>query len=270
MKPRISVLMGIYNCAKTLPEALDSLYNQSYKDFKLILCDDGSIDDSYNIAKRYAAKYDNIILIQNKKNIKLAATLNHCLEYADTEYVARMDGDDISLPNRFEKQINFLDANLEYAVLSSPMILFDETGDWGLTKLEGKPNKESFKKGPPHSHAPCMVRTEVIKEVGGYTINKYMVRGQDYYLWYKIYKSGYTGYNLQEPLYKMRDDQDAMNRRTLRHGYNFVFVRREMFKGLEISYSLLDIFKPLIGALIPDFIKRKIRVKSLNIKKNLL
>ena len=95
---RISVLMGVYNCASTLPEALDSLYSQTYKDFKIILCDDGSQDNTYKIAKEYVEKYDNIVLISNGKNKGLNYTLNHCLEYADTEYCARMDGDDISLP----------------------------------------------------------------------------------------------------------------------------------------------------------------------------
>ena len=127
---RITVLMGIYNCAATLSEALDSLINQTYKSFKIILCDDGSSDNTYQIAKRYADKYDNIILIKNERNMKLAATLNHCLKYADTEYIARMDGDDISLPTRFEKEINFLDAHPEYALVSCPMIHFDEKGEW--------------------------------------------------------------------------------------------------------------------------------------------
>ena len=65
---RISVLMGVYNCASTLPEALDSLYSQTYKDFKIILCDDGSQDNTYKIAKEYVEKYDNIVLISNGKN----------------------------------------------------------------------------------------------------------------------------------------------------------------------------------------------------------
>ena len=62
MTPRISIIMGIYNCADTLPEALDSLYAQTYRDFKLILCDDGSTDNTFSVAKGYAEKYDNIVL----------------------------------------------------------------------------------------------------------------------------------------------------------------------------------------------------------------
>lgn len=267
MHPRISILMAIYNCADTLPEAIDSLYNQTYKNFKLILCDDGSTDNTYAIAKAYAERYDNIILLKNKENIKLAASLNRCLEYADTEYIARMDGDDISLPTRFEKEINFLDNHPEYAIVSCAMILFDETGDWGLSQPEEKPSKETFKKGTPHIHASCMVRTKVMKEVEGYTVHKYLVRGQDYYLWYKIYKAGYKGYNFQEPLYKMRDDKDAMARRKPIDRLKHLVVYFKVSRGLGISpalYDLVVVGRVLIKIIIPPRLMSKIRSKKLS------
>lgn len=263
MRPRISVLMGIYNCASTLPEALDSLYAQTFQDFKIILCDDGSTDSTYEVAKSYADKYDNIVLIQNKENLKLAATLNHCLEYADTEYVARMDGDDISLPTRFEKQIKFLDEHPEYAVVSSPMIYFDETGDWGKGKSNPTPDKNSFKKGAPHPHAPSMIRTAVMKEVGGYTDTKRTVRVEDYYLWYKIYKAGYKGYNLQEHLYKMRDDRNAMARRTFKNRYNAFLIKNEVLRGLGIRNSFFYSLPSLLKGFIPTPIMKILRKKRM-------
>lgn len=265
-KPRISVLMGIYNCADTLGEAIDSLLNQTYKGFKLILCDDASTDDTYLVAKSYADRYDNIILIQNKTNLKLAATLNRCLEYADTEYVARMDGDDISLPTRFEKQIKFLDDHPEYAVVSCPMIYFDEMGDWGFGKSVEKPTIEIFKKGTPHPHAPSMTRTAVMKAVEGYTVHKRLVRGQDYYLWYKIYKAGYRGYNLQEHLYKMRDDKNAMTRRTFQVRWNGFIIKRHVMKDLGISNSTLNALPNLIKYFIPAPLMTFLRKKRM--KKN--
>lgn len=264
MKPRISVLMGIYNCVTTLPEAIDSLYAQTYKDFKLILCDDGSTDNTYEVAKKYADKYDNIVLLRNEKNMKLAYTLNHCLEYADTEYIARMDGDDISLPTRFEKQIEFLDNHPEYAVVSTPMIHFDETGDWGEGTANPTPNKKSFRKGTPHTHAPSMVRTAVMKEVNGYTVSKYLERGQDYYLWYKIYKAGYRGYNLQEALYKMRDDRDAMGRRTFKSRWNGFIVKRHILKDLGIRNATLNSLPEILKAFIPKFLMKRLREKRMN------
>lgn len=259
MKPRITILMAIYNCAPTLQEAIDSLYAQTYNNFKLVLCDDASTDNTYEIAKQYAEKHDNIVLIQNEKNMKLAYSLNRCLEYADTEYVARMDGDDISLPTRFEKQIKFLDNHPEYALVSCPMIYFDETGDWGKGKSNSSPTIVNFKKGTPHPHAPCMIRTKIIKEVEGYTVNKYLDRGQDYYLWFKIYKAGYRGYNLQEHLYKMRDDKNAMARRTFRVRWNGFIIKRKVMKDLGIPNATFNALPNLIKGFVPAFVMKALR-----------
>lgn len=263
MSYRITVLMSVYNCAPTLAGALDSILNQTYTRFKLVLCDDASTDHTFEIAKDYASRFSNIILIQNKENLKLPASLNHCLEYADTEYIARMDGDDISLPDRFEKEINFLDTHPEFALVSTPMIYFDETGDWGKGIGIREPKIEDFKKGTPHPHAPCMVRTAVIKEVGGYTVNKYLVRGQDYHLWYKIYKKGYRGYNLEEPLYKMRDDREAMSRRTFKVRYYGFLVKWRVMKDLGIKHAFFYALPNLIKAFIPDPLMKVLRKRRL-------
>ncbi|GGG67202.1 glycosyltransferase [Epilithonimonas arachidiradicis] len=259
MKARITILMSVYNCESTLEEALDSLYNQTYKNFKLVLCDDASSDRTYEIAKKYAKKYDNIILIKNEKNLSLPASLNKCLQYVDTEYVARMDGDDISLPKRFEKEINFLDNNLEYALVSCPMIYFDETGNWGKGNAIEKPTKNDFKIGTPFCHAPSMIRTSVMREVEGYTVNRYLIRGQDYYLWYKIYKKGYVGYNLQQTLYKMRDGKDAMKRRTFKTRYYGFLVKNQILKDLGIKYYFVYSFSDLLKGFIPNSLMKIIR-----------
>lgn len=259
MFPRITVLMSIYNCADTLRDAIDSLYNQTYKNFKLVLCDDGSSDDTYQIAKEYASKYNNITLLKNDINLRLAASLNKCLEYADTEYIARMDGDDISLPTRFEKEIAFLDDNQNFSIVSCAMIHFDEDGDWGESKPNSFPDKYTFKKGTPHAHAACMVRTSVIKEVSGYTVSKYLVRGQDYYLWYKIYKIGYKGHNISEPLYKMRDDKNALHRRTFINRYKSFVIRVEVLNGLNIPFSFFYALPTLLKGFVPRALMNKVR-----------
>lgn len=265
-KLRISVIMGIYNCSSTLVEALDSLMSQTYKDFKIILCDDGSTDDTYNVALDYASKHDNIILIKNKKNIKLAGTLNHCLEYVDTEYVARMDGDDISLPERFEKEINFLDNHPEYALVSCPMYYFDENGIWMTGKAKKKPTKEDFSNGSLFCHAPMMMRTKVIKEVGGYTDEPWTVRIEDYYLWFKIYKAGYVGYNLQEPLYKMRDGQDAFKRRTAKVRWIAYKTSVRVKKSLGLKHPYLSGIHNVAKIFVPSFIVKLYRKRKFKIK----
>ena len=249
---RISVLMGIYNCASTLPEALDSLYAQTYQDFKIILCDDGSKDNTYQVAKEYAEKHENIVLVKNEKNMGLNYTLNHCLEYADTEYCARMDGDDISLPTRFEKEIIFLDEHPEYAIVSCSMFYFDEKGLFGKGHSEGEPRFSDIIYGPPFCHAPCMVRTIAYKKVGGYTVDKKLLRYEDYNLWTKMYAEGFRGYNLNECLYAMRDDRNAAKRRSFKTRLNGIYAHFVAYKILHLStWSFLKycVFSILAGVI---------------------
>ena len=118
--------MGMYNCEDTLTEAIDSILNQTFDDWELILCDDGSSDATLQVASLYSKKYEKIKIYRNDRNMGLNYTLNKCLQYAQGLYIARMDSDDISLPDRFEKEVNFLDNNNEYAIVSTRMIYFDE------------------------------------------------------------------------------------------------------------------------------------------------
>lgn len=260
-KTRITVLMAIYNCADTLREALDSLLAQTYKQFKVILCDDCSTDNTAQVAEEYVEQYSDIFtLIHNSENLKLAASLNHCLEYADTEYVARMDGDDISKPERFQKEIEFLDAHPEYALVSCAMECFDESGTWGIQRKPREPMKTDFATDSPFCHAPSMMRRLALIDVGKYTVRDDLKRGQDYYLWHKFYCKGYKGYNLQEPYYRMRDDKKA----TFRRGYNlnyfnrikksFVYyrVKKEILKNLRLPLRYrIYMFRPILVALLP-------------------
>lgn len=257
MNPRISVIMGIYNCATTLAEALDSLLAQTCQDFKVIMCDDGSSDDTVHVAQRYVDKdQKRFILVQNIRNMGLNYTLNKCLKYADTEFVARMDGDDISLPDRFEKEIKFLDEHPDIAIVSTPMIYFDENGDFRTGSGGGQyPTKEHFIKGTPFCHAPCMVRTEAYNAVGGYSVDPKLLRVEDYHLWFKMYAKGYRGYILPEPLYKMRDDRNAVARRNWQNRVNEFYVRKIGYSMLSIPWhKRIWMFRPIAIALLPSFV----------------
>ena len=258
---RITVIMGIYNCASTLVEALDSLYQQTYKGFKIVLCDDGSTDETYQVAQMYAEQKDNIILIRNQENMKLAATLNHCIEYADTEYVARMDADDVSLPDRFQEEIDFLDSHPEFALVSCPMIYFDESGDWGIGKAIPFPKKEDFNQGTPFCHAPAMMRTAILKEIGGYTACKLTERAQDYHLWSKFYLAGYYGHNLSTPLYKMRNGREAFARRRPVDRFRTFLLKVQVKRALKLRFPILSSAPELFKALVPSSIARVITKK---------
>ena len=263
---RISVLMAIYNCANTLVEALDSLFEaQTYQGFKVILCDDCSTDNTYNVAKEYATKYpDRIILLRNKKNMKLPATLNKCLEYADTEFIARMDGDDLSKPDRFEKEIQFLDFNKVFSLVSCPMEYFDEEGIFRTGKVIRIPRKSDLKRISPFPHAPVMIRTDVLKSVGGYTVENWTERGQDYHLWAKLLSRGYLGYNIDKPLYQMRDNQTAFKRRNFKSRMLGVKRRYKIYQLAGIPYWHLwkTILHAIVTSIIPYSLYKLIHQKS--------
>ncbi len=205
--------MGIYNCAPYLQEALDSLYAQTFQDFEIILCEDGSTDNTYEVAYYNKEQHPNIVLLRNQENLGLNKTLNKCLKEAKGEYVARMDGDDVCDKSRFEKEVRFLDGHPEYAIVSCPMIHFDENGEFARGHGGNEPTKLDFIGNTPFCHAPCMIRREAYITVGGYTEDERLLRHEDYNLWMKLYAAGYRGYNLTECLYSMRDDRNALNRR---------------------------------------------------------
>lgn len=263
-KYRISVLMGIYNCAPTLQEALDSLYAQTYQGFKIILCDDGSKDDTLMIAEENARLHENVVVIKNPKNMGLNFTLNHCLGYADTEFCARMDGDDTCAPTRFETEVNFLDEHNEYAIVSVAMNHFDEKGIFRTGTGRGEPKPTEYPKGVPFNHAPCMVRTEAYKAVGGYTVSDKLMRQEDYELWIKMYVKGFRGYMINQPLYNMRDDRNAYARRNWISRRNEAYVKYLACKRLHLSLQYyVYCLKPLILYLLPRCIYKRLHNRSL-------
>lgn len=262
--------MGIYNCASTLVEALDSIVNQTYKDWELIMCDDGSSDRTYEIAKEYMQQHPEyrMKLIRHEKNKGLNQTLNDCLKEAEGEYIGRMDADDISLPTRFEKEIAEFKKDPSLSVVSCPMIYFDESGDWGIGRCNSiYPEKKNLVYGTIHAHAPCLIKSEAIQAVKGYSIGSKLLRVEDWHLWIKIYASGRYGKNLQEPLYKMRDDQAATKRRRFRFRLNEAYVSRLAVKMLDLpKWMYLYSIRFIIVGLIPMPLYNYMHRKKINIR----
>lgn len=248
--------MGIYNCAETLPDAINSILNQTYSDWELIMCDDGSSDDTFAVAKKYADIYPNqIILLQNEKNLGLNYTLNRCLALAKGKFIARMDGDDLCAPNRFDEELAVFAEEPELAIVSTDMECFDETGVWGRIKHPEYPQDKDFFAGPPFCHAPCMIRADVFRAVGGYSVEERLLRVEDFHLWIKIYQAGFKGKNIGKPLYQMRDDRNAYKRRTFKNRLNEAYVRMLAVKMLNLpKYGYLFSLRPILVGLMPKWL----------------
>lgn len=251
--PVVSVIMGIYNCADTLSDAIESILNQTCQDFELILCNDGSTDATLDIAQKYARENpEHIVLIQNEKNMGLNYTLNHCLKVARGKYIARMDGDDRSLPNRFQVEVEYLDAHPEYALVSANLEVFDDEGVWGYTSFKPEPAPRDLVKGSSFSHSACMVRKTVYDEVGGYSEGERLMRVEDKHLWHKIYAAGYRGRNLEQVLYSYRDDRNAYSKRKLRYRFNSFYVSSLNIRAFHLPlYYYLYAAKPIAIGLLP-------------------
>jgi len=265
---KISVLMGIYNCAPTLSAAIDSLLSQTEQDWELILCDDGSSDDTFAIAEAYRQQYPSrILLLQNERNMGLNYTLNRCLSHAGGKYIARMDGDDLSLPTRFAEEAAFLDSHPEISIVSCPMEYFDQTGIWGRGWAIPQPAPMDFLSGTPFCHAPCMVRAEAIRAVGGYSTDPRTIRAEDYDLWFRMYAAGYRGCNLPDPLYRMRDDRDALSRRKFRFCLHEAYVRFRGFRLLKLPlWTRVYALRPILVGLLPRPLYRYLHRKKLSRK----
>ena len=272
---KISILMGIYNCASTLREAIDSIIAQTYDNWEFIICDDGSKDESYAIAQEYAAKDPKRFrILQNERNMGLNHTLNRCLAAATGEYVARMDGDDLCEADRFEKEAAFLNEHPEYAIVSCHMTMFDESGTWGIVKTKETPQVRDFPTTVPmFVHAACMIRREAFLDVDGYTEDERLLRVEDYHLWYKFYAKGYRGYNLPEALYHMRDARNATHRRNARARMNGIYATFVGFHMVKLpawmyAYAVKNALVETAKILMPDAVYEYFHKKRLNKEKD--
>ena len=171
-----------------------------------------------------------MVLLKNKENRGLNYTLNRCLKMATGKYIARMDGDDICLPERFAVEYEILEKEKAISIVSTDMGYFDETGIWGNISHPEYPKKEDFLHGSPFCHAPCMVRKEAYDAVKGYTEKKRLLRVEDYHLWIRMLMNGYKGYNLEDILLNMRAGNNMYKRRA---GFKYVLSQIRLFKYMK-------------------------------------
>ncbi|MGK7344542.1 MAG: glycosyltransferase [Candidatus Nitrospinota bacterium M3_3B_026] len=199
--PKISVIMGVYNGERHLREAVESVLGQTFGDFELIVIDDGSTDST----PRILASFDDPRLkIKRQENAGLTKTLNRALSMAKGEYVARQDADDVSAPERFEKQAAFLDANPDITLVGSWMTHIDEDGDViGVTRLPSDPDRiaAALPISNQFCHGSIMARRSALESAGGY--REAFTYAQDYDLVLRLSERSRLA-NIPEALYGHR------------------------------------------------------------------
>lgn len=202
MSPEVSVIMSVYNGGNYLREAMDSILCQTFGDYELIIINDGSTDRTKNILESCS---DSRIWIIHQDNIGLTKSLNRGLRIAKGEYIARMDADDISMPNRLKEQVRYLRNNEECIVVGCRTLLIDSDGDPILRGKEATSHDEieqillEGRGAIPHPSA--MFRRGPALEIGGY--REQYAFAQDVDLWLRLADYGRLA-NLEESLLKYR------------------------------------------------------------------
>lgn len=257
-QPKVSIIMGIYNCENTLEKAIESILKQSYLNWELIMCDDGSCDETYRVAKRYAEKYHNIIVIKNEKNCKLAYSLNHCLKYATGKYIARMDADDESMEKRIATQVEFLERHPEYDVVGTAIQIKNGNVLSYVRRYPEFPMRQKVWRTVPHAHPTIVIKKSVIESLHGYRSCKETMRAEDLDLWFRFKMKGYNSYNIQEPLYLYQESKEDYKKRTVSAAIQTSKILLKYYREMKVpkKYWYL-IFKPVIAALMPvSFMER--------------
>jgi glycosyltransferase involved in cell wall biosynthesis len=197
---KISVILPIYNAEKYLSDAINSILNQNYTDFEVLAIDDGSTDASLEILKSF--NDPRITIIQNNENLGLIRTLNRGLDLAQGKYIARMDADDISLPTRFEKQVNLLDNNPDIGVCSSWLEFFGDSNEKIKFPIEHDEIYFRFLLGVQVGHANSMIRRDLIEKLN-IRYNPQFPHSEDTNLWVNLMPHTHFA-NIPEILYRYR------------------------------------------------------------------
>lgn len=232
----VSVILPAYNAEGTIGEAIKSIIDQTYKDWELLVINDGSTDNTKSVILSF--NDPRIKYYENEGNKRLIYTLNRGLELARGKYIARMDSDDVSLPDRFATQVKYMDENPNVIVCGSRIQKFK--GKKIIGKAEGVIGganivKEFLVRGSCFSHPTVFIRREVL-ERQSLRYNKDYIHAEDYKLWVDLAKYG-DFYNLSDVLllYRISENQisakyettQKQNARRCRKEYIFSFIKDE-------------------------------------------
>lgn len=254
--PQISVLMPVKNNERYVREAIKSILDQTFSDFELFIINDGSGDKTPEITGEF--RDPRIQIINHQKSIGMALSLNEALARARAKFIVRMDGDDIALPERFARQIEYMEKNPDCVLCGSLAKIIDENGNETGTLEYPRSDRDLrrvFFRYNPVIHPSMMLRREILEKTGGY---KNLWGGEDYDIVLRFAAYGkianLPGYLLKYRLYKNSGSHNAQK----------LFLWRSIvarWKAIwEYGYpkkNILYLIKPIISLIIPIAIKSR-------------
>jgi len=226
--PMVSINMSCYNCSKFIKQSIESILNQTFTDFELIIVDDGSTDNSIEIIKGFPDK--RIKLFENDINQGIVFSRNRAIEHSQGKYIAILDSDDIAYSTRLEKQVSFMELNPDFAMTGTWFDIIDENGEFNgeviKFPIENKLIKTQLFFGNYFGQSTMMIRREIFDE---FRYDKFYLQAEDYFLWVQI-ANKYKVANLQESLVQYRIHKKSITQSK--------FDEQESFVKMIFAYQL--------------------------------
>jgi glycosyltransferase involved in cell wall biosynthesis len=206
----VSVVLPVFNASQTVERAIGSILEQTLEDFQIIAINDGSSDNSLDILHRMSANDKRICVYSNEKNLGISRSLNTGISYSSSEFIARMDADDIALPNRLELQVNYLQNNPQVSILGSNLLTFgDSNMQWNLPENDSVIRTHMLFQSSI-MHPTVMIRKKFFSETGLLYRDEFKEGGDDLDLWTRVPES-HKFANLQINLIKYRLSKQSLS-----------------------------------------------------------
>lgn len=267
---KVSVIMGVYNQwdREVLHAAVNSILHQTLTEFEFIIYDDGSKPEAAAYIKELKMLDERIVVIGKEENHGLAFSLNACIDRARGKYIARMDADDIALPERLAVQYAFMEEHTEYDWCGCNAELFDEKGIWGSRRMPELPGEWDYLPFSPFIHPTVMYRRKLFEKNEGYHVSRETLRCEDYEIFMRLFQAGFRGYNIQQYLFRYREDSRSYQRRKMKYRINEAKLRYRNFKTMHMLFPVgwLFVIRPIMGGLIPSFLLEWLKRKEAGYK----
>lgn len=268
-KALISVIMPAHNAQKYIASAIESILYQTFKKFELIIINDASSDKTLDTIKSFLRKDPRVKIINNDTRLDIAASLNKGINMAQSNIIARMDADDIALPQRLELQYKIINSSKNIAVVGANIVILDTDENEIAVRnypMSSKELKNCLFKYSPFAHPVVMFRKDIFEEVGKY--NQKYSPTEDLDLWFRLGRK-YEFASILKPLLKYRLSEKSSSHMGLREVEILVFkIRLDAIIKYGYRPSLYDIVYNLFQFITLWFTPAKIRIKMYNVLRN--
>lgn len=259
----VSVIMGVrYRLGNLEPleRAIQSILDQTYRHLELLICEYDSTESAKAWLTKLVQQDDRVCLFQGREPGLLSQNLNDCLTVAKGAYIARMDDDDFSCPERLARLVTYLEAHPKIAFVGCNADLYRSGVQVGRRTFPEYPSTQDFYMTQPFLHPALVFRREALDAVKWYSEDKHCVLCEDYDLLLRLYAKGFQGANLQEILMEYTLPATAKGNRTMGHRWNESVTRYRRFRDLKALPGALPwVVKPLIVGIMPENLLGKLK-----------